>query len=56
MRVILSVMMFGDNITREEMGKFMRFVRINNTGITMCEYLSSEEWRVITLNDHAHLG
>jgi broad specificity phosphatase PhoE len=35
LRIILSVMMFGTPVTRDEMLKFMRFVRVNNTGITV---------------------
>jgi broad specificity phosphatase PhoE len=56
LRVILAVMMFGEKITRDELQKLMKFIRINNTGITVCEHLDSGEWRLVTLNDHAHLG
>ncbi len=56
LRVIIAAMMLGEDMNREELVRFMRFVRINNTGITVCEKLESNEWRLITLNDHAHLG
>lgn len=56
LRVIIAAMMFGSEMTREELVRFMRFVRINNTGISVCELLESGQWRLVTLNDHAHLG
>jgi probable phosphoglycerate mutase len=56
LRAILAVMMFGADVTLDELLKFMRFVRVNNTGITVCEQLPSGHWRLVTLNDHAHLG
>jgi broad specificity phosphatase PhoE len=56
LRVIIAAMMFGKEMQRSEMVHFMRFIRINNTGITVCELLESGQWRLVTLNDHAHLG
>jgi broad specificity phosphatase PhoE len=56
LRVIIATMLFGQKMSREEMVQFMRFVRINNTGISVCELLASNQWRLVTLNDHAHLG
>lgn len=56
LRVLIAVMMFGEKVSREELVSFMRFVRINNTGITVCELLPKGDWRLVTLNDHAHLG
>lgn len=34
---------------------FRNFISISNTGITVCDY-NDGAWRLITLNDHAHLG
>ncbi len=56
LRVIVAAMMFGETMTRDELLRFMRFVRINNTGISVCELLESGQWRLVTMNDHAHLG
>ncbi|MDQ3239032.1 MAG: phosphoglycerate mutase family protein [bacterium] len=56
LRVIIAVMMFGEELTREELLKLMRFIKIDNTGITVCELLKNNNWKLITLNDHAHLG
>lgn len=56
LRVIIASMMFGVDMSRDEMVSFMRFVRIQNTGISACELLDTGTWRLITLNDYAHLG
>lgn len=34
---------------------FARFLRLNNTGITVCEQQEGH-WRLLTWNDHAHLN
>lgn len=53
MRMIICVMM--KNPTPEQFQKFWEFFLVENTGITLC---AKEEgvWRLITWNDHAHLG
>ncbi len=52
---ILSVMAFGEIITIPLAHKFFKFLRLSNTGITVCEY-SEDRWQLITWNDYAHLG
>ena len=52
---IISVMLFGENMTPEEQEKVASFANMHNTGITVCES-SPRGWKLITWNDHAHLG
>jgi len=56
MRMIIGLMMFGDDFTREMYEHFLSFYAMNNTGITVCEKKENNKWQLITWNDHAHLG
>lgn len=53
--VVLSVMEFGAKVTTHEVLALKKFVWTSNTGITICDYLDGR-WRLVTFNDHAHLG
>ncbi len=55
MKVLISVLIFGNNITPELFDKIYFFLRIKNTGITVLE-LNNGDFKLITWNDHAHLG
>lgn len=53
-RMLLALTLFGDDMSMDEFYKFFRFIRLNNTGITECEFTEGR-WRLLRLNDHAHL-
>ncbi|GIW59872.1 MAG: phosphoglycerate mutase [Patescibacteria group bacterium] len=55
LRILVGVMMFGEKLDRDYLLKFMRFISISNTGVTVCEH-QEERWKLITLNDMAHLN
>lgn len=55
LRILIGVMMFGESLSRDCLLKFMRFISISNTGVTVCECREGR-WKLITLNDMAHLS
>ena len=55
LRRMMSIMIFGDELTGTLDEKIYRFLQIRNTGITLCEYSEEYKWRMISWNDHAHL-
>lgn len=55
MRVLIGVMTFGETMNPEMLRNLGDHFKINNTGITVLEYDGSV-WKLITWNDHAHLG
>lgn len=55
MRVLIGVMTFGEKMTPQMLRDLGNHFKINNTGITVIEY-NDNEWKLITWNDHAHLG
>ena len=54
LRMIISVMLFGENLTVNEFNKLQKFLKTINTGITVCEK-ENNRWKLLTWNDHAHL-
>ncbi len=60
MRVILTAMLSEGAADVQLMRRLMRFLRPENTGITVCRYDSEtvqrNKWRLLVWNDHAHLG
>ena len=54
-RLIVGLMMFGNEITPDEFDKLEKFMNTINTGITICER-KDDRWKLWTWNDHAHLG
>jgi broad specificity phosphatase PhoE len=61
LRVLLSVAIFGKEVSIEHMGKIINAFKTKNTGITLLEYNTNEldslgSWSVRAWNDHAHLG
>ena len=66
LRMIVSAMIFGEELTFNEYVKILYSLKIKNTGITICEYFEPSKkknipikhtgWKIIALNDHAHLG
>ncbi|MBI3486067.1 histidine phosphatase family protein [Candidatus Daviesbacteria bacterium] len=55
MKVIIATLMFGEELNSEMFDKLYFFFSIKNTGITVLEK-RPDEWKLITWNDHAHLG
>jgi broad specificity phosphatase PhoE len=59
LRIVMGVMLHGENLTGEEAHRLWKFLSTRNTGITKCEYDKNninQGWRLITWMDHAHLG
>ncbi len=70
LRVMIGIMILGDDFSLDFFKQLRVIFVSSNTGITVCEYKKSIEtgdenfylpekvsdWRLITWNDHAHLG
>lgn len=60
MRIIFTAMLTEREPNPSTARRLARFLRPENTGITICRYHPEETrrntWRLITWNDHAHLG
>lgn len=59
MRVLIAAQLFGETLTVEEYSRIYRYLYTRNTGLTLVEYDEkniNDGWRLITWNDHAHLG
>ena len=59
LRMLIALMLHGEELTSHEFIQVLLFFRTINTGITLCEYNEqnvNKGWRLITWMDHAHLG
>lgn len=65
LRMLIALVMFGDDLTPKEMRAVTGATRTHNTGISMFTYGSIPHldidsdvtrWRLQVFNDHAHLG
>lgn len=60
LRMIAAVIFFGEELTSREYWNFYVTLIHENTGITVFEKIEygneAPRWRLITWNDHAHLG
>ncbi len=56
LKLIILTMALGEKLTPELWFSLYDFLRIKNTGITLCERDKEGNWRLHTWNDHAHLG
>ncbi len=57
LRDMLAVALFKENLTAALRRSMTKGFMTNNTGLTLVEYdESSDQWSMITWNDHAHLG
>jgi len=56
LRMLVLRMMFGNLVPNSYFGSFFNFVLTRNTGITRCMLDDEGKWKMITWNDHAHLG
>lgn len=60
LRVLITAMMTEGEPDATLTFRFMRFLKPQNTGITLCRYRADAErrnkWRLLVWNDHAHLA
>lgn len=54
LRMLVSVMIFGEDLDAHQFKKMRVFFNLSNTGLTICEY-EKGSWKLVTWNDHAHL-
>lgn len=54
LRIIIAIMLMGEDLTQKEFEKLSKFLKTINTGITVC-VRESDKWKLLTWNDHAHL-
>jgi len=55
LRMLFCCMMAGDAFEPEHFSWADAFLAVSHTGVTWCEYAKGK-WKLITWNDHAHLG
>lgn len=55
LRMIVSLMMFGEQLTPHEYIRVKEFLGTNNTGLSIAKYYKNK-WTLVTWNDHAHLA
>ncbi len=55
-KTLVSVMLFGNELNHKVGDAMEHFMRTNNTGITVCEKHGNSSWKLVTWNDHSHLG
>lgn len=55
-RTAIAVMVWGREVPLSITRPLLRSFRLSNAGITLCEFDDQKGWRLITWNDHAHLG
>jgi probable phosphoglycerate mutase len=56
-RVLVGRAIFGENFDGEIFFDMLNGMRVKNTGLTVLEQREdSQGWRLVTWNDHAHLG
>jgi len=59
LRVLIGEMLFGNSFTGTELINLIHGLRTTNTGLTWCQYdedFVHKPWRIMTWNDHNHLG
>lgn len=54
-RMLVGVMIFGDTFTSDMYQKMRERMVLRNTGISVCDFIDGQ-WKLLTWNDHAHLG
>jgi len=62
LRVMMSIMQHGEDLSPELFYRFRNFAPTNNTGVTVCHYgnlrrgdTNKKGWTLISWNDHSHL-
>ena len=57
LRVIIGVLVFGDDFTKKELGYLLDHFGTTNTGVTYAKRKDgASDWRIVTWNDQSHLG
>lgn len=59
LRMLVALMLQGPKLSSQEFMRIMMCLVTRNTGITLCEWRPDARygpWKLITWNDHAHLG
>ena len=59
MKVLITSILFGKNMTGLYLKYFVSGTQLANTGLTVLQFdseLDSPGWRLLTWNDKAHLG
>lgn len=56
LRVLIGIVLLGESYDHEAFVRFNHVLNPVNTGITLCEVDKHGNWKLITWNDHAHLG
>ena len=63
LRIIVGVMIFGENFTTDIYYSLQKHIALYNTGISICQRDEKAlptgrqgKWMLLTWNDHAHLG
>jgi len=56
LRMLLALLIFGNDATHEQFGKTFLLFRNENTGISVLGYTKEHGWLLQTWNDHAHLS
>lgn len=54
-RMLVGVMIFGNTLTPDIFYNMRERWILRNTGITVCDLVNGQ-WKLLTWNDHAHLG
>ena len=55
LKMLIGLAMLGEDAEAKQLLKIMRFLHVNNTGITECEIDSKGNWQMLTFNDYTHL-
>lgn len=54
-QAIVLTMMLKENLTAEILLRARKFLELETSGLTICEY-TDDDWQLVTWNDHAHLA
>ena len=54
-KMFVAIVIFGESVTPEQFLYIYHNTITSNTGITHCSYNDKDGWRLVTLNDDAHL-
>jgi len=53
-RMFVAIMLLGKEIKADDFKSFRSVLKINNTGVTICDYIDNK-WRLISWNNFSHL-
>lgn len=56
LRVVVLLMLLGDQLTSQTFTASFDVLRMANTGITLCEKTDGKPWHLLCWSDYAHLG